>query len=236
MASFSSPQPDWARPLPPEPAPWTERWGRKVLGWTAAVVSAFAVAGAGVWMYRETEVQSTLAVVADHTPAAAPPAIAAPPPAPAPAAVQDEPPPLRMLPSEPVAVASLPAPAAEPEEILAAAPPPAPPTVQPKAPVAAKPPPERRVVAAPVKRPRPELKKTASKPKAAPPRERVLARASVPVRPRPAAPVAEPPPAPPPVDDPLTETLRMCRAAGYHATACLKRGCEATRYGLACRG
>lgn len=34
----------------------------------------------------------------------------------------------------------------------------------------------------------------------------------------------------------LAETLRQCRAMGYHATQCLKRGCVTTRYGLACRG
>jgi hypothetical protein len=41
---------------------------------------------------------------------------------------------------------------------------------------------------------------------------------------------------PPVADSPLAETLRLCRAAGYHATACIKRGCEATRFGLVCRG
>jgi hypothetical protein len=32
------------------------------------------------------------------------------------------------------------------------------------------------------------------------------------------------------------ETLRQCRAAGYHASQCMRRGCVATQYGLACRG
>jgi len=32
------------------------------------------------------------------------------------------------------------------------------------------------------------------------------------------------------------ETLRQCRAAGYHATKCMQRGCVATKFGLACRG
>ncbi|MBQ5950298.1 hypothetical protein KBW98_22660, partial [Massilia sp. ST3] len=40
----------------------------------------------------------------------------------------------------------------------------------------------------------------------------------------------------PPADGALAETLRQCRAAGYHATLCIKRGCSATKFGLACRG
>jgi hypothetical protein len=110
---------------------------------------------------------------------------------------------------------------------------------------AAKPPAERRVAAAPEKRSPPAVKKPAPTPA----RERVLARA-------PAAPAFTPPAFPPAAravpapavptrsapdpeldpESPLAETLRMCRAAGYHATACLKRGCEATRFGLVCRG
>jgi hypothetical protein len=39
-----------------------------------------------------------------------------------------------------------------------------------------------------------------------------------------------------PAGDALAETLRQCRAAGYHATLCIKRGCTATKFGLACRG
>lgn len=34
----------------------------------------------------------------------------------------------------------------------------------------------------------------------------------------------------------LTETLRQCRAAGYHAAQCVQLGCTATQYGLACKG
>ena len=32
------------------------------------------------------------------------------------------------------------------------------------------------------------------------------------------------------------ETLRQCRAAGYHAEQCVRRGCVATPYGIACKG
>jgi hypothetical protein len=34
----------------------------------------------------------------------------------------------------------------------------------------------------------------------------------------------------------LADTLKECRALGYHASQCLKRGCTMTRYGLACKG
>lgn len=53
----------------------------------------------------------------------------------------------------------------------------------------------------------------------------------------------KPPPAPAPRPDPakvraaqMAETLRQCRAAGYHAEACVKRACVATPYGIACKG
>lgn len=46
--------------------------------------------------------------------------------------------------------------------------------------------------------------------------------------PRPAPPARRP--------DQLSETLRQCRMAGYHAAQCMQRGCAATRHGLACRG
>lgn len=55
--------------------------------------------------------------------------------------------------------------------------------------------------------------------------------------------VARKPPPAPPRPDPakarearMAETLRQCRAAGYHAQACVKRGCVATPYGIACKG
>jgi hypothetical protein len=34
----------------------------------------------------------------------------------------------------------------------------------------------------------------------------------------------------------FSETLRQCRAAGYHTELCLQRHCVATKHGLACRG
>ncbi|MBQ5946677.1 hypothetical protein KBW98_04160, partial [Massilia sp. ST3] len=77
LFSFASQQPDLSIQLPDEPVPWMERWGRKAFGWTLAAVAVAGLAGAGLWLYGETQVESTLALVADQTPPAAP----APPPA-----------------------------------------------------------------------------------------------------------------------------------------------------------
>lgn len=249
FASFSSREPDWSIPLQPEPPPWTERWGRKALGWTVGLAAVVAVAGTAAWMVQETRVESTLAVVADHTPAQenpAPPAVPAAASASEPGA--DARPPLRLLTPAPVATApveagppradlddNVPVAAASgsaeigTSEPAAVAPPAAtskavakPPAPKP----AAKRVQERRVAAAASARPtRPEPKKQPPKPA----RERVAA-------PAPAPPTRTVSAEQPDPESPLAETLRLCRAAGYHATACLKRGCEATRFGLVCRG
>lgn len=34
----------------------------------------------------------------------------------------------------------------------------------------------------------------------------------------------------------MAETLKACRAHGYHAAQCIKRACSVTKYGFACRG
>ena len=64
------------------------------------------------------------------------------------------------------------------------------------------------------------------------PRSRVRTIAAAPRRPA-------PPPAPSAAqvrEAQMAETLRQCRAAGYHAQQCVKRGCVATPYGIACKG
>lgn len=230
FASFSSREPDWSIPHQPEPPRWTERWGRKALGWTIGLAVVVAVAGTAAWMVQETQVESTLAVVADHTPAqAALPAPAVPAAAPVPEPEAEALPPLKLLPPEPLATLPVEAGSVAPQAIGAAAgtaataavaaPPPA------KKPEAKRAQERRVAAAAPVKRTRPETKKPAPKPA----RERVVARA-------PAAPARTVSAEQPDPESPLAETLRLCRAAGYHATACLKRGCEATKFGLVCRG
>lgn len=37
-------------------------------------------------------------------------------------------------------------------------------------------------------------------------------------------------------DASMAETLKACRAHGYHAAQCIKRACKVTKYGFACRG
>jgi len=249
IASFSSRQPDWTGPLETDTIPWTERWGRKALGWSLALAGLVAVAGTAAWMVRETKVESSLAIVADHTPApAAPPTVAAP----VVQATPYEPPPLRMLPPEaPAAAPAAATPAAEPPletapaatAVAAATAAPEQAKTVPPPPVkkkpAAKPAPERRLAAAAAKRDKPVARKPA-KPKA--PSERVLARALADAQRSRQESLARPSGSPDPAASQpaatgtLAETLRLCRAAGYHATACMKRGCEATRFGLVCRG
>ena len=65
-------------------------------------------------------------------------------------------------------------------------------------------------------------------PAARPPRARVRTVAKAPPR-------RAPPPAPT-RESQMAETLRQCRAAGYHAEQCVRRGCVATPYGIACKG
>lgn len=234
IASFSSRQPDWAAPLDTALAPWTERWGRKALGWSLALVGVVGVAGAGAWMVRETRVESSLAIVAEHSPAPAPANVIA---APTPDPVVDEPPPLRLLPREtPVAAAAEPAAPVEPQ-VAAPTPPPKkaepPPRPSAKKPVAKRTP-ERRLATAVVKREKPAAKKP---PKPKPPSDRALTRALADAQRSRQESLARPNAAPDPAaSGTLAETLRLCRAAGYHANACMKRGCEATRFGLVCRG
>lgn len=235
IASFSSREPDWSVPLRAEPPSWSERWGRKALGWTLGVAAVVAVGATAAWMVRETEVQSTLAVVAGQSPAQASleaPALAA---APLSEPEAEALPPLKLLPPEQAGTArpaagnasgaeqTAPAekPAAETSVAQSAAEKPAAGPAKKPAVEAVR---ERRVAAAGAGKSRqPDTRKPA--PKQA--REAPLARAPAP----PARAVAAPDP-----QSPLSETLRLCRAAGYHATACLKRGCEATRFGLVCRG
>ena len=68
---------------------------------------------------------------------------------------------------------------------------------------------------------------------AKPPRTRVRAVARAPRR----APPQARAPAPAAIGaSQMAETLRQCRAAGYHAEQCRKRSCVATPYGIACKG
>lgn len=236
VASFSSREPDWVAPLAPEPAPWTERWGRKAFGWSLALIAAVAVAAIGAWMVDDTRVESNLALVASHSPAPVP----SPP---APDAAAEAPPPLRLLPLEtPVAAVAEAVPVNVPA--LTELPPvlaaptakrvePEPPSIMKKPeakPPVAKRTQERRVATAPVKRaPAAEKKPPAKKDaKPKPPSEQLLARALADAQRSRQESLARP--------GLSAETLRLCRAAGYHANACLKRACEATRFGLVCRG
>lgn len=228
--SISSQRPDLAIHFPESAPTWTERWGRKLLGWGAGLAVVAAAAGTGLWMVQDTRVVSTLALVADE----APPATArwsAPAPDAAP------PPPLVMLPLEataPVVAAPVidsPAPAAAVDTVDA----PETPALEDNGEAAARAAAEslrraeaRRIAARKEAARKEAIKKESIRKEAA--REvarkesarREAARLA-------AAKAAEP-------EAQRAETLRQCRAAGYHASQCLQRGCVATKFGLACRG
>ena len=68
------------------------------------------------------------------------------------------------------------------------------------------------------------------------PRSRVRTMVAAPRRPAPRRPAPPAPTAAELREAQMAETLRQCRAAGYHAQQCVKRGCVATPYGIACKG
>ncbi len=211
---------------------WYERWGRKAANCSLGLAAAALLAGAGVWVYNESKLERTLAAVAKSSPQLAAP-VSAPAAAAAPAvaaqAPQADPPPaaqgpqlvmLNEVPAEPVKDAATP-----PEGVA--------------------------VVNAKADAPRDvaevNLKKTATKKQAVRPAAEAVASRRAPV------PAATPPrrsrnekavarlgaaPAPQLSErsSQLAETLRQCRAEGYHAQQCMKRGCVLTKYGLACKG
>lgn len=229
-STFASERPDPALRLAAVPARGGMR--RRVLfGWAAVALIGAGAVGAGSWLVRDSQVASALALVArqaDPVPAPAPyiaPYIA---PAPAP------PPPLVLVPATPASAVAI----EEPDDARKAGPRQgaqagdageaavAPGFAPPGQAAATKPRP-----ASP--RPRPAPKAEERKPAA-----RAVAQAA----PRPrketarSAPVGKAAPGAPEPQLSHAETLRLCRAAGYHASQCMRRGCVATKFGLACRG
>ena len=176
----------------------------------------------GMWMYKETKLDNTMALLA-HTsaPAAGFPEPSPSSPAPAPATNAT---PSAELP--PMVMLKEPGGRADPVDTPArAVPNPAPPPAHARADTALT---QARTAANPAQAPAPLAHRSRTK---AP----VLA--SIPPKPAPRLPKTAPAPAATPARaDSMAETLRLCRAAGYHTTQCIERGCTATRYGLACRG
>lgn len=240
---FSADEPVIAMDFPATAPRWSERWGRRLLGALAGVALLVAAAGAGWWMVQEHQVVTTLALVADQSPPPAregwraPDRDAAAPPA------------MVLLPAEPV-------PEPQPEAAPESAPEPALPVAlaqddsegvltdngEQAANAAAEA--VRRAEARRLAARQAAAKKDAAKEadrqaarkeaarqatareRASKDAERKEATRQAAAR---AAAAAEP-------AAQQAETLRQCRAAGYHASQCVKRGCVATRFGLACRG
>lgn len=237
------------------------RAGPRYLAWAACLLAAVLLVVGGRWWYQERRDAGALALIAgaakeDPRPvqglaspapaaqqdareagvtAAAPaPAGTRPPPAAVPPLVmlEEQPgvPVKREQPAPPAADAPAPSTALAPvaatkpaaavkEEAVAASPkpkaqtPPKPKAQTPAKPKTQTPPQPSRAAAVPAKETRQ--------------REpvRQVARAS-----------AAPKEAPLGAEDSLSETLKACRAHGYHATQCIKQGCSMTKYGFACRG
>lgn len=225
--SISSQRPDLAIRFPDSAPAWTERWGRKLLGWGAGLAVVAAATGAGLWMVQDTQVVSTLALVADEAPPAAARWTE-------PQQDVSTPPPLVMLPLE-AAAPVVAAPAAEAPPPTAAVDAPETPAVEDNGEAAARAAAdavrraEARRIAARKEAARKEAikKETARKETAREVARKETARKEA-AR-LAAARAAEP-------EAQRAETLRQCRAAGYHASQCLQRGCVATKFGLACRG
>ena len=262
----SDPPPVWNVPNEPaySPAPdepdWFERWGRRAATGTAVLLATLALGGAGLWLYNENKMDKSLSVLAkapiparqakpvpsvSPQPGGTQAALAAQTgtPAAAPSAAGPEPA-GSAGPAKPASSAS----AADSVVATAATPAPAAPAAEPAPRVADTSPPQaagQAPAAAGAALPeRPRKRAVASKSKAAP---------SVQAQARYASNKSER------SDksdrngkwerndnvehndkeergDPLKETLRQCRAAGYHAARCVQLGCNATKYGLVCKG
>ncbi|MFC5546976.1 hypothetical protein [Massilia aerilata] len=193
---------------------WNGRWKTRLLSWGAAGVLLALVAGGGFWLYEQSRVEGALVVVANTNPS--PEAnvpgtgrAAEAPPAPKSAAAAN---------------------ADNSAAILApvsALPPSALPAARPAGPGAIDTSPfsitDRTVKpvalgdepAVPPKRPRSKERKQAR------PQQEARARVQD---------------TEPSARQRREETLLQCRAHGYDERQCLRRGCEMTRYGFACRG
>jgi hypothetical protein len=187
---------------------WFQRWGRRAATGTAALLATLAVAGVGLWVYNENKVDKSLSVLA-KAPIPARPALPAP-------GVRTLPAPA-IAPPTAAAAAAGPQAAANPQAAAqaatqAAAPPP---LAASTGPPAVNEPPGRTERTG-----RPRTRSLASRTKT-PPAAAVQAKYASQKPERAGA---------------LTETLRQCRAAGYHAAQCVQLGCTATQYGLACKG
>lgn len=221
---------------------WNGIWRRRLVTWGLAGVLLAAASAGALWLYEESRVEGALGVVANTSPAPAVPAPRsavgpAPVPAPAPAldAVRPLPPPatVEQATTAPAAQAAPPASLARGEESLEEVR-----VEEGRKGAGAETPAAQESAPAPVVR------------RAQPRRERVHVRttaaASRPVRSETGERAAggranEAAAGAPAIGDPAArqrreETRLQCEAHGYDAEQCLRRRCEMTSYGLACKG
>lgn len=205
--------------LPPQVAPQAApdrlaRWGRRTASGTAVLLLVVAVSGAGFWWYKERKVDQALSVLAR---------------APMPA---------RHVPTASAALAQ----ASDPQAAQQALPPPtmpvAPAATEPLQPVADTPPPladdqhqnqDQSQDQTQDQNPAPPIAATTEAMRRNKPSARTSATSAAPTAARSGHGNTR-------RNGPLAETLRLCRAAGYHAAQCIQLDCTATQYGLACKG
>lgn len=196
---------------------WFDRWGRTAAIWLAVLLTALLLSGTGMWLYNENKLDTTLQVLA-KAPIPARQAKLAP----VPAQAQSQAP--APAPAEAASTAAAAAIASEPQrpspgpaQVPELPAPPAPAGGGAATGVAPAP---AADAAAPVAAAAPSTPTRAAK-KGAPAQAREQERLAAAKAGR---------------GEQLSETLRLCRAAGYHAARCVQLGCEATKYGLACKG
>lgn len=221
--AFPPKGPDFVFDFPASRPTWSERWGRRLLGWSAGAALVAIALGTAWWMAEDSQVVTTLALVADQSPASATSGWREPEPEAA------APPPLVMLPVQAVPDPSPPVQA--PAEA-------APSVLEDNGEEAAQAAAEavRRAEARRLAARQETAKKEAARKEAArQAKARELARKDAARKEATRLAAARAAAAAEPAAQ-QAETLRQCRAAGYHAAQCVKRGCVATKFGLACRG
>ena len=233
--------------------------------WAGCLVAAGLLFLGGRWLYQERADAGSLALVTDQAKrmepvgqAAARQAVAQSAPAPdagahaAPATAASRPspavPPLVMLKPEEYSPRKDAQPSSAPKEMDAAPPNAEPkPKLEPRPEPKSKPKPEPKLKPklkpkpepAAQQRPAPPVPKAAIRKTQSPPRTVADSaqekRKREPVRQVARAPAVAPE-RPAEADTSMETLLKACRAHGYHAAQCIKRGCSVSQYGFACRG
>jgi hypothetical protein len=218
-----------------ERSDWSGRWTQRLAAWGAAGVLLALLAGGGLWLYDQSQVDGALVVVANTNPApgggamgsgagigigrAAPASQAVAPvsssvPVPAPSAAA-APPAIADVPATATTAAGAGAGAVGANTVE---------KVPQESPVQPTPEPDSRTVAS-VSLAEPDTAPPAPRRQRSHVRKHPKAETSAAIQDK-----------EPSFRQRREETLMQCRAHGYDERQCLQRGCEMTRFGFACKG